>query len=116
MNQILESAEDHARWLWRDIRLAGVQADVVVHLSGRVDFECFTETRETLAQRVALKRKVIVDMSLVTHIDSSGLTCLVEALRTARSHGADLALYSVSAPVKQVLKIGRLNPVFPMEN
>lgn len=116
MDQILKRSEDRARWLCRDVRLTGVQAEEVVRLSGKVNFECFMETRKTLLKAVARKHMVIVDLSKVTHIDSSGLTCLVEALQMARNHGADLALFSVSTQVKQILKIARLHPVFPIEN
>lgn len=112
MNHVLARAEDRARWRSKDVRPRGARVEEVVRLSGRITFENSMATRETLLQAVAQKRRVFVDFSGVTHIDSSGLAILVEALQAARKHGADLALLAVSKQVMQILKIARLDLVF----
>ncbi len=84
----------------------------VVRLSGNVDLEHSPDIRKTLLAAVAGKRDVFVDLSEVTYIDSSGIACLVEALQTARNHGADLGLVSVSRQAMRVFELARLDMVF----
>ncbi len=86
----------------------------VVRLSGSVDLEHSLDVRETLLKAVAVGRKVFVDLSEVTYIDSSGIACLVEALQAARNHAADLVLVSVSTQAMRVLELARLDMVFPI--
>jgi anti-sigma B factor antagonist len=59
-------------------------------------------------------RNVLVDLSLVTYIDSSGIASLVEGLQVARKQKTDLALVSVSQRVRRVLELARLDKVFPI--
>ncbi len=116
MNHAQERIEDRARWLWTDLRSIDAREQDVVRLSGNVDFERSLEIRKVLLETVAGKRNVIVDLSEVTYIDSSGIACLVEALQMARNHGANLGLLSVSAQAMRALELARLDIVFPISN
>ncbi len=116
MNNAQGRVENRARWLWTDVRSIDAQEQYVVHLSGNVDFERSPEIREILLEAVAENRNVLVDLSKVTYIDSSGIACLVKALAMARNQGADLSLLSVSTEVMRVLKVARLDMVFPILN
>ncbi len=86
----------------------------VIRLRGSVDLEHSPAIRQTLLEAVADKRNVLVDLSEVTYIDSSGIACLIEALQAARGHGAELALVSVSTQAMRVLELARLDIVFPI--
>ena len=114
MNNAQGRVENRARWLWTDVRSIDAQEQYVVHLSGNVDFERSPKIREILLEAVSGKRDVLVDLSKVTYIDSSGIACLVKALAMARNQGADLSLLSVSTQVMRVLKLARLDMVFPI--
>ncbi len=116
MNHVQGRVENRARWLWTDVRSIDAQERDVVHLSGNVDFERSPEIREILLEAVAENRNVLVDLSKVTYIDSSGIACLVKALAMARNQGADLSLLSVSTQVMRMLKFARLDMVFPILN
>ncbi|GHA48017.1 MULTISPECIES: STAS domain-containing protein [Streptomyces] len=48
---------------------------------------------------------VLVDLSDVTFLDSTGLTCLIAVYRTARSTGARLALIAPSERVRRMLAL-----------
>ncbi|MFF9024807.1 STAS domain-containing protein [Streptomyces eurythermus] len=48
---------------------------------------------------------VLVDLSAVTFLDSTGLTMLISAYRTARSTGARLALIAPSPAVREMLRL-----------
>ncbi|MEU6595098.1 STAS domain-containing protein [Streptomyces sp. NPDC046881] len=48
---------------------------------------------------------VLVDLSGVTFLDSTGLTCLITAYRTTRITGARLALIAPSQQVQKMLQL-----------
>ncbi len=88
---------------------------VVVALKGDIDLEYSGEVREALLEAVGpAVRGVIVDMSGVTMIDSSGVASLLEAFQTARKRGKDFILAAAGDPVMRVLKLARLDTVFQM--
>ncbi len=88
----------------------------VVRLAGSIDLEHSPEIRRRLLDAVAERVSVFVDLSEVTYIDSSGIACLVEALQTARNHGANLGLVAVSRQAMRVLELARLDMVFSIHD
>ena len=68
------------------------QGALIVSFEGEVDLEHSPKAREVLLESVGQEKRVLVDLSGVTYIDSSGIACLVEALQVARNYNADLAL------------------------
>ena len=61
-------------------------------------------------------RKVLVDLSGVDYIDSSGVASLVEAFKLAKTKRQELALTSVSASAMRVLQLARLDKVFTIHD
>ena len=96
--------------------LSNAEKQDVLRLTGSVDLEHSPDIRKTLLDAVAERVNVFVDLSEVTYIDSSGIACLVEALQTARNHGADLGLISVSRQAMRVLELARLDMVFSIHD
>lgn len=84
----------------------------VVALSGDVDLDSSPRVRATLLDCVAEKRGVLVDLSEVSYIDSSGIASLVEAYQTARRASVQFALVAVSDAAMRVLELARLDRVF----
>ena len=89
---------------------------VIVGFSGDVDLQSSPEARKILLECVARKISVLVDLSKVNYIDSSGIASLVESLQTARKGGSDLFLVSVSEAALRVLELARLDKVFTICN
>ncbi len=54
---------------------------------------------------------VLLDLSGVTFLDSTGVTCLITAYRTARSTGVRLALIAPSEPVRKMLQLTGVDQV-----
>ena len=96
--------------------LSNPEKQDVLRLAGSVDLEHSPDIRKTLLDAVAQRVNVFVDLSEVTYIDSSGIACLVEALQTARNHGANLGLISVSRQAMRVLELARLDMVFSIHD
>jgi anti-sigma B factor antagonist len=57
-------------------------------------------------------RKILLNLSEVTFLDSAGLGELVAGLKTARNLGADLKVLKASERVKNTLSLARLLPLF----
>ena len=90
------------------------QGASVVAFTGEVDLESSPAAREILLKCLESTSKVIVDLSEVTYIDSSGVASLVEALQAAKKNGSQFALATVSEPTRRVLELARLDKVFTL--
>ena len=90
-------------------------AAVVRPTSARVDLEVAGEFRAALVQLIdSGHRHLVVDMSDVSFVDSSGLGALVSALKALKGlkGGGDVRLANVQPPVVALLEIIRLHRVF----
>ncbi len=88
------------------------QGNLVVELGGEIDLDRAPELRNLLLDCVGRGRDVLVDLSKVTYIDSSGIASLVEALQNAGKAGTRFALVAVSAEALRVFELARLDKVF----
>jgi len=84
----------------------------VVTLEGEVDLSCSPALRKELLERTFERRDIVVDLSGVGYIDSSGIAGLVEAYQGARANGTRFVLAAPSEPVLRVLRLARLDRVF----
>lgn len=84
----------------------------IVALDGDVDLESSPEARKVILSCVDKKMPVLVDLSGVGYIDSSGVASLVESFQTARKGGLTFGLVSVSDGAMRVLQLARLDKVF----
>ena len=86
---------------------------VVIRVDGEVDLYSSPELRKKLLRAVPSSGgDVVVDLSGVSYIDSSGVATLVEGLRSARQHDVGFVLSAPSEAVTQVLELARLDRVF----
>jgi anti-sigma B factor antagonist len=91
-----------------------VNGAAIVDLSGRITLgEGGTMLRDTVQDLIVQgQSKIMLNLSRVTHIDSSGIGEMVRALTTTRSQGGQLKLVNVSQPVNEILKITHLAALF----
>jgi anti-sigma B factor antagonist len=68
--------------------------------------------RERLKSTLASSKKVILDLSGVSYIDSGGLGTLVGVYSSARAAGADIKLTGIGQRLRDVLQITKLVTVF----
>ncbi len=93
-----------------EVRLEG--DTTIVALSGDVDLDSSPQLRTVLLESVREKREILVEMSAVSYIDSSGIASLVEAYQSARRDSTRFALVAVSDAAMRVLELARLEQVF----
>lgn len=60
------------------------------------------------------KKKVLLDLSAVQSMNSSGLSMLIGALTTMRNAGGDLKIASASKKIESLLVITKLSTVFEL--
>ena len=92
--------------------VTSISGVTVVALKGEVDLENSPAARQLLLQCIDDAAQVLVDLSGVTYIDSSGVASLVEALQASRKNGTGFALAAASEPTRRVLELARLDRVF----
>lgn len=87
----------------------------VVTLSGEVDMSHSPGVHQSLVE-VLEKRpgRLVIDLTDVSYIDSSGVGILVDALRRMRATGGELALVAAAPRVLSVLQITKLDQFFEM--
>jgi len=86
----------------------------VVGLNGRIVLgEESNALRETVKGLIAEgKKKVVLDMSNVTYIDSAGLGILVAAYVSAKAQGVLIKLCALGHKFREVLQITKLLTIF----
>jgi len=88
------------------------QGASIVVFKGEIDLESSPAARDTLLKCFDHTGYVIVDLSDVSYIDSSGVASLVEALQASKKNDSQFALAAVSEPTRRVLELARLDKVF----
>ncbi len=84
----------------------------VISLRGEVDLKNSPDARKVILNNLKKKKDVMVDLSSVEYIDSSGVASLVEGLQYARSNDLRFCLVGVSDAAMNVLRLARLEQVF----
>lgn len=105
--------DDHSyhRSVIRGVRNEG-QA-VVLELAGEIDMQCSVEVRHKLKELFRSKPPVLViDMTQVEFMDSSGLATLVSALKWCRLNNSELKLVGLVQRVRSIFEICRLESIF----
>ena len=86
----------------------------ILTLSGEIDFHVSPKVREDVLAGLDEGQNLLVDLSGVSYIDSSGIASLVEGFQHAKGKQLSFALLGVKDGVMSVLKLTRLDKVFPM--
>ncbi len=84
----------------------------VLQLSGEIDLNESPNARKQILSVIKNNKKLLVDLSAVEYIDSSGVASLVEGFQSARAKQLEFALLGVSSSAMQVLQLARLDSVF----
>lgn len=84
----------------------------VISLTGDIDLNESPNVRRQVLENLNKNLNLLIDLSKVDYIDSSGVASLVEGLQTARSQKLNFALVGVSDSATQVLQLARLDTVF----
>ena len=82
-------------------------------LEGEIDLHVSPEVAESLRTMIAKKpKRVVVDLTKVTYLDSSGLAVFIDAMQNVQEYCGKFALAGVQESVQHILEIARLDQVF----
>ncbi len=85
----------------------------VLSLKGEIDLHVSPSIASSLAAMIEEKpARLVVDMSDVTYIDSSGLAVLIEAMQNIEAKGGKFMLAGLQPNVRPIFEIARLDQVF----
>ncbi len=85
----------------------------VLYLTGDVDMQEVTTFRQTLKSAVeAAQRGVIVELTAVPFMDSSGIAVLIEGLKWSREKSQPFILTLLSPSVRMVMELSHLDGFF----
>jgi anti-sigma B factor antagonist len=85
----------------------------VLPLEGEIDLHVAPNVTAGLQAMIKKRpKKLVVDLSRVTYIDSSGLAALIEGMQNVEEYGGKFALAGLQENVRTVFEIARLDQVF----
>jgi len=86
----------------------------IFDVSGDIDFANSRAVRQSVLREIRESHaaRVVVNLSQVNYIDSSGVASLVEGLKASRDLGSRFILFGLSTSAREVLQLSRLIKVF----
>ena len=88
----------------------------VVTVAGEVDLSWSADVRRAILDGLDARRPVMVELSGVSYIDSSGVASFVEGYQRAKKERLQFGLVSASPAVLSVLKLSKLESIFPLHD
>ena len=89
------------------------EGETVVRAAGELDVNTAPELREQLTRLIGEdSRRIVVDLSEVSFVDSTALSVLVSALKRLRQADGDLELAAPNPSVRRVFEITGLTRLF----
>ena len=88
----------------------------LLELSGEIDLHYSPQARKQILDLLGKGHSLLVDLSAVEYIDSSGVASLVEGFQLSKNKDLKFGLIGVSDAAMQVLQLARLDKVFPIYN
>lgn len=86
---------------------------VIVHVIGTLDMQSSPDLGKILKKHAEeARRQIMVDLSRVDYMDSSGVGVLISGLKLARRNDVPFSLINVAPRVLMVIEMTRLTQLF----
>lgn len=90
---------------------------VILELEGKFDIEEAMKfeslVNEMLPEHI---KRVAIDLEKITYIDSSAIGSIIKAMNLVRNYGGDLVLLGVSAHIRNIFALARLDTFFTIQD
>ena len=87
-------------------------ASATLAIEGDIDLYQSTAVKVRLNELIDRKtQRILVDLSRVNYIDSSGLALFIECLQRIGSYGGKLGIFGLQPSVSHIFEIARLDQV-----
>jgi anti-sigma B factor antagonist len=85
----------------------------ILTLSGEIDLHNSPAVAASLKEIIARKPpQVLVDLSQVSYIDSSGIAVMIEGMQNVQKYGGKFGIFGIQDSVRSIFEIARLDQVF----
>ena len=85
----------------------------ILDIAGEVDLYGSPQVRKNIEEALSSKPlRLIINLSKVSYMDSSGLATLIEAFQITKTQGIHFALFGVGTHLKSLFEITRLDTIF----
>ena len=85
----------------------------VCHIDGEIDINSSPSIKKSFDKLISQKiPRIVINLSKVTYVDSSGLATLVEMLKNMKSYGGRMRLACMSPKIKSLFEITKLEKLF----
>jgi len=97
-----------------EITMEKIGAGHLMRLKGNVDMNTSPDVRNGLGEvfKQAGAKALVISLSGVRYMDSSGIATLVEAMQNCMRKGMKLRLVELSPSVRDVFELARLSSIF----
>jgi len=86
----------------------------IIKVQGDIDLYSSPKVRQTILECVkkAEAEKILIDMTGVAYIDSSGVASLIEGLQLSKQKNKNFAIFGLTARARAVIELARLDKIF----
>jgi anti-sigma B factor antagonist len=84
----------------------------IVDITGDVDLRGTPQLRKLLFEALKESPKVVINLTAIRYIDSSGIAALIEALNESRRLKREFVLYGMNQRVLEVFKLTHVIQIF----
>ena len=86
-----------------------------INVFGEIDLNNSNELRVKLNDELNSGKSIKLNLSEVTYIDSSGVSCLVEATQISKKNNTEFSIIDLSESVRKVLELAYLDKILPIK-
>ncbi len=86
-----------------------------INVFGEIDLNNSNELRVKLNDELNSGKSIKLNLAEVTYIDSSGVSCLVEATQISKKNNTEFSIIDLSESVKKVLELAYLDKILPIK-
>jgi anti-anti-sigma factor len=86
--------------------------ETIFHCTGRISSSTSRLLQSTVRNEIPEKKTIVLDLSNVNFLDSSGIGALVSLWVSAKREGCELKLVGLSQRLKELLQLTKLDSLF----
>lgn len=97
------------------VTLVELDDEAVVEVAGEIDIVAQDRLRDVIGEARSTGRRLVVDLSETTFMDSTGLRVLLEGWHGQTEAGSEMVLRAPSPAVRTLLEITGVGAALPIE-
>ena len=86
-----------------------------IFLDGEIDMDKTEEVKEVIFPKIDSRKDVVLNLSNVQYMDSSGISVLIESHQKALEKGTKVIIKDVSKSVLKVIMMAKLEQILNLE-